>query len=255
MGCVDCMVLKVELIMNTPCFGLYSYRIHHTLIYQCLTLPERIFLDFERFDVDQYIPLPNCDGAHHATSRECPEFHTEKRALEIQVESRCTLPAAREQAWQTTSAEMAVNSYAQVLANSQADLVNHNLALSDESARLREVINTLRQDTASLKQRLNGYEQRLRTLEQTMVGGAHPDTSFVGVQNTTSVGSSHNITPVGEAHKPPVTKAHMASQTELAGTAGPRASMSPARMGRIEALGTPTHTSPISLQLCAGSWN
>ena len=71
-----------------------------------------------------------------------PAFLTEKRALEIQVESRCTLPAAREQAGQTTSADMAVNSYAQVLANSQADLVNRNLALSDENARLREVITT-----------------------------------------------------------------------------------------------------------------
>ena len=129
---------------------------------------------------------------------------------------------------------MAVNSYAQVLANSQADLVNRNLALSDENARLREVITTLHQDNASLKQRLDGYEQRLRTLEQTMVGGAHPDTPFDGVQNTTPVGSAHNTTPVGEAHKPPVSKAHMASQAELAGTSGPRASMSPAQMGRIE---------------------
>ena len=38
---------------------------------------------------------------------------------------------SREQAGQTTSADMAVNSYAQVLANSQADLVNRNLALSE----------------------------------------------------------------------------------------------------------------------------
>ena len=72
------------------------------------------------------------------------------------MESRCTLPAAREQAGQTASAEVAVNSYAQALANSQADLVNRNLALSDENARLREVITTLRQDNAYLKQRLNG---------------------------------------------------------------------------------------------------
>ena len=150
------------------------------------------------------------------------------------MENRCTLPAAREQAGQTTSAEMAVNSYAQVLANSQADLVNRNLALSDENARLREVITTLRQDNASLKQRLDGYEQRLRILEQTMVEGAHPDTPFVGVQNITPVGSAHNTTRVGEAHKPLVSKAHMASQTELADTAGPRSSMSPAQMGRIE---------------------
>ena len=67
-----------------------------------------------------------------------------------------------------------------------------------------------------------------------MVGGAHPDTPFDGVQNTTPVGTAHNTTPVGEAHKPPVSKAHMASQTESAGTAGPRASMSPAQTSRIE---------------------
>ena len=248
------------------------------LTFDAPTLPEHIFLGFERFDVQKYIPLPrrcfkcqqfghgartcratedicplcsgthkqddcpnkespkcpNCDGAHPATSRECPAFLTEKRALEIQVESRCTLPAAREQAGQTASAEVAVNSYAQALANSQANLVNRNLALSDENARLREVITTLRQDNAYLKQRLDGYEQRLKTLEQTMVGGAHPDTPLVGVQNTTPVGSAHNTTPVGEAHKPPVSKAHMASQTESAGTAGPRASMSPAQTSRIE---------------------
>ena len=177
---------------------------------------------------------PNCDGAHPATSRECPAFLTEKKALEIQVESHCTLPAAREQAGQTVSAKVAVNSCAQILANSQADLVNRNLALSDENARLREVITTLRQDNAYLKQRLDGYEQRLKTLEQTIVGGAHPDTPLVGVQNTTPVGSAHNTTPVGEAHKPPVLKAHMALQTESAGTAGPRASMSPAQTSRIE---------------------
>ena len=43
-----------------------------------------------------------------------------------------------------------------------------------------------------------------------MVGGAHPDTPFVGVQNTTPVGSAHNPTPVGEAHNPPDSKAHIA---------------------------------------------
>ena len=67
-----------------------------------------------------------------------------------------------------------------------------------------------------------------------MVGGAHPDTALVGVQNTTPVGSAHNTTPVGEAHKPHFSKAHMASLTAFAGTAGPRASMSPAQTGRIE---------------------
>ena len=150
------------------------------------------------------------------------------------MESRCTFPATREQAGQTASAEVAVNSYAQVLANSQADLVNCNLALNDENARLWEVIASLRQDNASLKQRLDGYEQRLRTLEQSMVGSAHPDTPLVGVQNTTPMGNAHNATTVGEAHRPPVPKAHMASQTEFAGTAGPCVSMSPAQTGRIE---------------------
>ena len=197
---------------------------------------------------------PNCDGAHPATSRDCPAFLTEKKALEIQVESHCTLPAAREQAGQTASVGVAGNSYAQVLANSQADLLNRNLALSDENARLREVISTLPQDNACLKQRLDGYEQRLKTLEQTMVGGAHPDTPLVGVQNTTPVGSTHNTTPVGEAHKPPVSKAHMASQSLQAQLAHVLACLQPKQAG-LRALGMPPHTSPTSLQLLAGSWN
>ena len=64
--------------------------------------------------------------------------------------------------------------------------------------------------------------------------GVHNTTSVGSSHNTTPVGDAHNTTPVGEAHKLPVLKAHMASQTELKGTAGPRASMSPAQMGRIE---------------------
>ena len=78
-----------------------------------------------------------------------------------------------------------------------------------------------------------------------MVGGAHPDTPLVGVQNTTPVGSAHNTTPVGSAHNStPVEDAHnptsvgdahtssvstanMASQTENGNTSGPYASVSP----------------------------
>ena len=239
------------------------------LTFDAQTLPEHIFLGFERFDVTPYIPLPrrcfkcqqfghgshtcratenvcplcsgtghkqddcpnkesvkcpNCDGAHLATSKECPAFITEKRALEIQAETRCTLPAAREQAGQTASAEQAASSYAQVLANNRADLVNWNLALSDENARLKEVINTLRQDNASLQQRLHGYEQRIQTLEKSMLDGTHADiaVSFpntnttsvgsahnIGVHNITYVGSTHNTTPVGDAHNTtPVGEAH-----------------------------------------------
>ena len=225
------------------------------LTFDTPTLPERIFLGFERFDVEPYIPLPrrcfkcqhfghrartcratedvcplcsgtghkqeacpnkesptcpNCKGTYSAASKECPAFITEKRALEIQAESHCTISAAREQAGHDASSEEAAKSYARVVAHSQADLINHNLALSEENARLREVIGTLRQDNASLQQRLDGYEQRLQTLEQSMVGGAHPDTPLVGVPKNTSVGSAHNTTPVGDAHRPPVSKVHMA---------------------------------------------
>ena len=75
-----------------------------------------------------------------------------------------------------------------------------------------------------------------------MVGGAHPDTPLVGVQNTTPVGSAHNTTPVGSAHNStPVGDAHnptfvgdsavstanMASQTDNGNTSGPYASVSP----------------------------
>ena len=179
-----------------------------------------------------------------------------KRALQIQAETHCTLPAAREQAGQTPAelpaareqaeqtltTEPAASSFAQVLAHSQADLVNRNLALSDENARLKEVIVTLRRTNASLQQRLDGYEHRLHALEQSMVGGARPDTPLVGIQNTTSVGSAHNTTPVGsaynstpvgDAHNPTsvgdssVSMANMASQTEKGNTSGPYASVSP----------------------------
>ena len=79
----------------------------------------------------------NCDGAHSAASKECPALITEKEALGIQAEKRYPLPDARKQAGQPASAEQAANSYAQVIANSQANLVNRNLALSDENARLK----------------------------------------------------------------------------------------------------------------------
>ena len=173
-------------------------------------------------------------GTHSAASKECPAFITEKRALEIQAESHCTISAAREQAGHDASTEEAAKSYARVVAHSQADLISRNLTLSEENARLREVIGTLRQDNASLQQRLDGYEQRLQTLEQSMVGGAHPDTPLVGVQKNTSAGSAHNTTPVGDAHRPAVSKAHMASQTDSGGIAGPHASMPPAQTDRIE---------------------
>ena len=184
-----------------------------------------------------------------------PSISLRKRALQIQAETHCTLPAAREQAGQTpaelpaareqdeqTTIEPAASSFAQVLAHSQADLVNRNLALSYENVRLKEVIVTLRRANASLQQRLDGYEHRLHALEQSMVGGAHPDTPLVGVQNTTPVGSAHNTTPVGSAHNStPVGDAHnptsvgdssvstanMASQTENGNISGPYASMSP----------------------------
>ena len=138
--------------------------------------------------------------------------------------------------WCTKAAGTCLNS------DSQADLVNRNLALSDENARLKEVIVTLLRANASLQQRLDGYEHRLHALEQSMVGGAHPDTPLVGVQNTTRVGSAHNTTPVGSAHNStPVGDAHnptsvgdssvsmanMASQTENGNTSGPYASVSP----------------------------
>ena len=199
------------------------------------------------------VKCPNCDGAHPATSKECPAFITEKRALEKQAETRCTLPAAREQAGQTASAEQAASSYAQVLANNRADLVNRNLALSDENARLKEVINTLRQDNASLQPSLDDYQQRLQTLEKSMLGGIHadiavsvPNTSTtsvgsahnIGAHNTTYVGSTHNTAPVGDAHNTtPVGETH---KPRLEGPTWPH---------RTDLAGT------ISLRLRAGSWN
>ena len=127
--------------------------------------------------------MPPVENAQHLSLK--------KIALQIQAETHCILPvareqtgqtgattelpAAREQAGQTVTTEPAANSFAQILAHSQADLVNRNPALSDENARLKEVIITLRQANASLQQRLDGYEHRLHTLEQSIVGGARHD--------------------------------------------------------------------------------
>ena len=181
------------------------------------------------------LKCPNCDGAHSVASKGCPAFITEKEALKIQGEKRCQLPDVRKQVGQPAMAEQAANSYAQVIANSQANLVNRNLALSDENARLKEVINTLHQDD-SLQQRLVSCEYRLQTLEKALMGDAHPDTPVDGVQNTISVGSAHNSTPGGDAHNPTslgdantssVSTANVASQTENGNTSGPYASVSP----------------------------
>ena len=287
------------------------------LTFDAPTLQKHVFLGFEWFDVELYIPAPwrcfkcqqfghgtrtcqvteavcpmfsctdhtlnecpnkesrkcpNCDGAHSSASKDCPVFITEKEALLIQAETRYPLPEARKQAGKPTTAEQATHSNAQV-ASSQAALVNRNLALSDENAKLGEVINTLHQDNASLQQMLESCEYRLQTLEKAMVGGAHPDTTVDGVQNTTtedgvnnttSVGSAHNPTPVGSAHKrtpvgyanrPFVSEANMASQTETGGPAGPHASVSPTQVDRIEGPGMPPYTSQNSPKLHVRRWN
>ena len=88
--------------------------------------------------------VQNCNGSHYGTSRECSAYITEKELFRSK-QTHCTLPAAREQAGQTATTEPAASSFAQVLAHSQADLVNCNLALSYENARLKEVIITLHQ--------------------------------------------------------------------------------------------------------------
>ena len=76
------------------------------------------------------------------------------------------------------------------------------------------------------------------TTGKPMVGGTHPDTSVDSVQNTTSVGSAHstsvgdahNLNSGGDAHRCPVSKANMASQTENGGASGPYASVSPSHI-------------------------
>ena len=131
------------------------------------------------------------------------------------------------------------------MAINQAELINRNLALSEENARLRDIINQLRQDNVSLQQRLESYGIRLSNLEKSSWDGAHLDTPRDGVQTTTSspvgsthspsaaghssalhpdttggahnttfVGSAHTATPVGDAHSLPVSKANRASETE-----------------------------------------
>ena len=168
----------------------------------------------------------NYKRSHTASDRDCPRFVAEKAALQIQAESHCSLVDARKKVEQTSastnkepdsaSTPEQRNSYARTVAFNQADLLNRNLTLSEENARLREIISTLRKDNASLQQRLDGYEKRLSNLEKSRVVDAHPDTSTDGVQtntpspvgsthnpnNTISVGSAHNPTPVGDAHNP-----------------------------------------------------
>ena len=175
------------------------------LTFQATTLPKKIWLGFEQFDVHLYVATPcrcfrcqkfgpnskicrareevcqtcatlghsedacpnsdnpkclNCKGSHSASSRDCPRFVTEKAALQIQAESNCSFVDARKQVEQTpatTSTEPAHAStpeqhisFARTVAINQADLINRNLTLSEENARLREVINKLRQDNNPL---------------------------------------------------------------------------------------------------------
>ena len=271
------------------------------LTFQATTLPKKIRLGFEQFDVHLYVPSPrwcfkckkfghnskvcrareevcqtcatpghskdtcpnsdnpkclNCKGSHSASSRDCPRFAAEKAALQIQAESNCALVDARKQVEQTsatTNTEPDHAStpkqhipYARTVAMNQADLINRNLTLSEENARLREVINKLRQDNASLQQRSDGFGKRLSNLEKSRMDDAHqgtsrdgaqtiaptpvgsthkpstadhnsalpPDTTD-GVHNTPSVGSAHKANPVGDTHCHPVSKANRASQTEM----------------------------------------
>ena len=181
---------------------------------------------------------------------------TEKAALQIQAESNCSLVDARKQVEQTsattnTEPDHASTpdqhiSYARSVAINQAELINRNLALSEENARLRDIINQLHQDNVSLQQRLESYGIWLSNLEKSSLDGAHLDTPKDGVQTTTSssvrsthspsaaghssalpppdttggvhnttfVGSAHTTTPVGDAHSLPVSKANRAFQTE-----------------------------------------
>ena len=79
-----------------------------------------------------HILLP-VENAQHVSETPCSLPAAREQAGQTPAE----LPAAREQAEQTTTTEPAASSFAQVLAHSQADLVNRNLALSDDNVRLK----------------------------------------------------------------------------------------------------------------------
>ena len=186
-----------------------------------------------------------------ASSRDCPRFAPEKAALQIQAESNCSLVDARKQVEQTSATantepdnastpEQHI-SYTRTVAMNQADLINRNLTLSEENARLRVVISKLSQDNASLQQRLDGFGKRLSNLEKSSVDDVHQGTSRDGARtiaptpvgsthkpstadhnsalppgvHTTSVGSAHKANPVGDTHCRPVSKANRASHTEM----------------------------------------
>ena len=234
------------------------------LTFQGTTLPKKIRLGFEQFDVYLYTPSPrrcfkcqkfghntrvcrareevcqtcatpghskdtcpnsdnpkclNCKGSHTASDRDCPRFVAEKAALQIQVESHCSLVDARKKVEQTSattnkepdsaSTPEQRNSYARTVAINQADLLNRNLNLSEENARLREIISTLRKDNTSMQQRLDGYEKRLSNLEKSRVVDAHPDTSTDGVQTNTpspaAATAEENSPAAGQFHGPHAT--------------------------------------------------
>ena len=221
------------------------------LTFDAPTLPNHVFLGFERFTVDPYIPLPrrcfkcqryghgartcraakdicpfcsgtdhiqndcpnkeslkcpNCNGSHSAISKACPTYIREKRALQIQAETHCTLPEARRIAGQATATQHQANTYAGVTADGQTNIAKQNLALKEENAELREVIHTLRQENASLQQRLNEYEKRLQTLEYSMVAGEQPNTSMDGAHNAVK-GAPHDTTR-GGVHRISVGSSH-----------------------------------------------
>ena len=110
------------------------------------------------------------------------------------------------------------------MAINQAELINRNLALSEENARLRDIINQLRNlEKSSLDDaHLHTPRDGVQTTTSSSVGSTHspsaaghssPNTTG-GVNNTTSVGGGHTATPVGDAYSHPVSKANRTSQTE-----------------------------------------
>ena len=183
------------------------------LTFHGTTLPKKIQLGFEQFDVHLYVASPrrcfkcqkfghntrvcrareevcqtcatpghskdtcpnsdnpkclNCKGSHTAWDRDCPRFVAEKAALQIQAESHCSLVDARKKVEPTSATT-----------NKEPDSAStpeqRNSYFSEENARLREIISTLRKDNASMQQRLDDYEKRLSNLKKSRVVDTHPD--------------------------------------------------------------------------------
>ena len=204
----------------------------------------------------------NCSGPHKASDQECPKYLVEKATLKLQAEKNGWAPRKLGKKMRNnTKAHLTKEGHGpmlQLLNKLTCWSVTFSSMTRKDSFRVQSV--NSRVMNAALIAQIQGLGKIIHyletsvgqshtpfdvegphgphTSEKPLVGGAHPDTSVYGVQNTTSVGSAHNtsvgdahnLNSVGDAHRCPVFKANVASQTGDGRASGPYASVSPSRM-------------------------